>query len=331
MTALKRVPETEWDARLDALGLNDAYLRRGYLLASAQLTGGEPTLLHLAGDGGDVVFAALLRSEPVDLVTPYGYGGPVSVGAQPPVDAFAAAYDEWCRAQGAVSTFAVFHPLFANAAHAPGFHVQPIGDTIAWPLPAGADLMAGMHRHHRRMARRALNAGAEVRVTVPGDLAALAGFRELYTQTMARAGADPFYFFAEPYWAALADGVAMVCVEVWHDGEQLAGALGLTGRPWLHYHLGAGSDAGRALGASHLALYGLACWGQEQGYELLHLGGGVGGRRDSLFTYKERFAPGGERAAAIGKAVHDPERYRALTGRPEISYDGFFPAYRAAH
>ena len=331
MTALERVPDAEWDARLDALGATDAYLRRGYLAACAQLTPGEPVLLHLAGDGGDVVFAALLRSDPVDLVTPYGYGGPVAIGPAPPVAAFAEAYGDWCRGQGAVSTFAVFHPLFANAEQAPGFHVQPIGDTIAWPLQAGADLLAGMHRHHRRMARRALNAGAEVRVTVPRELEALAGFRELYAQTMRRAGADPFYFFAEPYWAALVAGVPLITVEVWHDGAQLAGVLGLTGPPWLHYHLGAGSDAGRALGASHLALYSLARWGQEQGYELLHLGGGVGGRRDSLFTYKERFAPGSERAAAIGKAVHDPDRYRALTGQDEISYDGFFPAYRAAH
>ena len=331
MTALEQVPAAEWDDRLDALGLTDAYLRRGYLAASAQLTPGEPVLLHLAGDGGDVVFAALLRSDPVDLVTPYGYGGPVAVGSDPPMDAFAQAYGEWCRAHGATSTFAVFHPLFANARHAPGFHVQPIGDTIAWSLAPGADLMAGMHRHHRRMARRALNAGAEVRITEPHELESLAGFRALYEQTMRRAHADPFYFFAKPYWAALAAAVPTVAVEVWHDGAQHAGVLGLTGTPWLHYHLGANSDAGRALGASHLALYSLACWGQERGYELLHLGGGVGGRRDSLFTYKERFAPGGERAAAIGKAVHDPERYRALTGQSAVSYEGFFPAYRAAH
>jgi len=333
VTALELVADDEWDARLDALGLTDAYLRRGYLRAGAVLTPAEPVLLHLAGDGGDVVFAALQRSRPADLITPYGYGGPVTAGEDPPVPAFAAAFGDWCRARGAVSTFVVFHPLYANQELELGFHVEPLTGTIAWDLAPATDLLAGMHRHHRRMVRRALAAEAEVRIAVctPGEVAELAGFRRLYTETMQRADADPFYRFGDAYWSALSQGVGMVSVEVWQGSEQLAGVLGLTGAPWLHYHLGAGSDAGRNLGASHLALYALARWGQEQGYSHLHLGGGVAGRRDSLFLYKERFAPGGEIPAAIGKAVHDAARYAELTGQAEVSYDGFFPAYRAPH
>jgi len=333
VTALEVVADDEWDARLDALGLTDAYLRRGYLRAGAVLTPAQPLLLHLAGDRGDVVFAALRRSDPTDLITPYGYGGPVTAGTDPPVAQFAGAYDEWCRACSAVSTFALFHPLYANQQLDLGFQIEPLAGTIAWELAPGVDLLAAMHRHHRRMVRRALSAGAEVRVVActRGDVNALTEFRRLYTETMQRARADAFYLFGDAYWSALADGVPMVSVEVWQGSEQLAGALGLTGTPWLHYHLGASSEPGRNLGASHLALYALARWGQEQGYSHLHLGGGVGGRRDSLFLYKQRFAPGGEIPAAIGKAVHDPGCYRELTGRPDVSFEGFFPAYRAPH
>ena len=331
MSGIAEVPHDEWDDRLDTLGLTDAYLRLGYLHSAAVLTPGEPVLLHHAGEDGDVAFAALVREGPIDLITPYGYGGPVTAGARPPVAGFSEAYGEWCRARGAVSTFALFHPLYANQELGFGFEVQPLAGTIAWDLASGRDLMAGMHRHHRRMVRRALNGGAEVRTTVcaPGDAAGLASFRELYEATMRRAGADPFYLFGDAYWAALAGGVPMVLVEVSRGDEPLASVLGLTGAPWLHYHLGASSETGRGLGASHLAIYSLATWGQEHGYARLHLGGGVGGQRDSLFLYKERFAPGGELAAAIGKAVHDPQRYRSLTGQTEISYEGFFPAYRA--
>ncbi len=333
MTGLEVVADDEWDARLDALGLTDAYLRRGYLRAGAVLTPAEPVLLHLASDGGDVVFAALERSGPADLITPYGYGGPVTAGDDPPVSAFAAAFGNWCRARGVVSTFVLFHPLYANQELELGFRVEPLTGTIAWDLAPETDLLAGMHRHHRRMVRRALGAETEVRVGVcpPGDVDRLAGFRRLYAETMQRAGAEGFYLFDEAYWAALADGVDLVLVEVWQGSEQLAAVLGLTGAPWLHYHLGASSESGRNLGASHLALYALARWGQEQGYGRLHLGGGVGGRRDSLFLYKERFAPGGEIPAAIGKAVHDAERYAELTGQAQVSYDGFFPGYRAPH
>jgi lipid II:glycine glycyltransferase (peptidoglycan interpeptide bridge formation enzyme) len=103
--------------------------------------------------------------------------------------------------------------------------------------------------------------------------------------------------------------------------------LCLATAPWLHYHLGAQSDEGRRLGGSHLALLAAASWGRERGYELLHLGGGVGGRRDSLFEFKQRFDPGaGEREFFVGKAIHDEAAYRELAGTS--STDGFFPAYR---
>jgi hypothetical protein len=248
------------------------------------------------------------------------------VGAQPPVAAFGAAYEEWCRARGVVSSFVLYHPLFANQdLDLPAFRQTALTGTISWRLEG--ELMAGLHRHHRRMVRRAQAAGLEVRIESPG---ALEGFASLYLQTMRRAGADPFYRFGEAYWAALAE-VPTVLVEVWGEDELLAANLGLTGTPWLHYHLGASSEPGRRQGANHLAMYALAGWGQEHGYTQLHLGGGVGGRRDSLFLYKERFAPGSELPAAIGKAVHDTDRYRELTGQTEISYEGFFPAYRAPH
>ncbi|MGH2869802.1 MAG: GNAT family N-acetyltransferase [Solirubrobacteraceae bacterium] len=331
MTAenLAEVAEGEWDAQLDDLGLTDAYLRRGYLRSGAALAPAEPVLLRLADAQGDVVFAGLLRSEPTDLITPYGYGGPVAVGAAPPVAEFAAAYEHWCANRSVVSSFVLYHPLFANQELAlPAFHQQTLTGTISWDLET-EDLLAGMHRHHRRMVRRAQAAAVEVRIEeAPADLDA---FRALYTETMVRAGADPFYLFEDEYWAVLGSEVPLVSVDVWRGEEHLAAMLGLTGAPWLHYHLGGSSEAGRNLGANHLAMYALASWGQEHGYTRFHLGGGVGGRRDSLFLYKERFAPGGELPAAIGKAVHDHERYRELTGQAEITYDGFFPGYRAPH
>jgi serine/alanine adding enzyme len=326
---LVEVAAGDWDSLLDGLGLTDAYLRHGYLRSGAAVAPAEPVLLHLAGGGGDVVFAALLRSDPADMVTPYGYGGPVAVGAAPPVAAFASAYERWCARRGVVSSFVLYHPLFANRELAlPTFHQQSMTGTISWNLETD-DLLAGMHRHHRRMVRRAQ--AAEVEVSIDEAPADLSAFRALYTETMVRASADPFYLFGDEYWAVLTSEVPLVAVDVWRGEEHLAAMLGLTGTPWLHYHLGGSSEAGRSLGANHLAMHTLATWGQQHGYTRLHLGGGVGGRRDSLFLYKERFAPGGELPAAMGKAVHDRERYRELTGQDEITYDGFFPAYRAPH
>jgi hypothetical protein len=134
--------------------------------------------------------------------------------------------------------------------------------------------------------------------------------------------------FTPEYWESLRE-LPCVLVGARRGGELLASVLCFAVKPWLHYHLGASSDEGRSLGASNLVLFEAATWGRERGFELLHLGGGVGGRSDSLFEFKRRFDPGGEREFALGKAVHDEEAYRELSGGDAgTDVIGFFPAYR---
>jgi serine/alanine adding enzyme len=325
--ACAEVEPERWDDELRAAGVTDVYYSRGFVAASAALADAEPVLLRLAGERGDVFLACLLRRDPVDVVTPYGYGGPVGAGDAPPLAAFPAAYEAWCERRGVVSSFVVFHPLLGNARSeaAARFHRTPLAGTVAWRLEA-PDLLAAMHKHHRRLVRRAQAAGYDV--AIEPRPRSLDEFVAVYEQTMRRAGAAPFYLFPPGYWQALASGVPIVRVDVRSGGELLASVLGMGEPPWLHYHLGGAADAARGTGASHLALYRLACWGRDQGYDTLHLGGGVGGRDDSLLEYKLRFAPGGRTGAAIGKAVHDRATYLRLTGAAEIDWDGFFPAYR---
>ena len=112
------------------------------------------------------------------------------------------------------------------------------------------------------------------------------------------------------------------------DGELIASALCLATRPWLHYHLSATSERARTTGASNLVLFEAAKWAQARSFSCFHLGGGLGGRQDSLYEFKRRFDPAGSREAAIGKAVHDPERYADLAGDASADAIGFFPAYR---
>jgi len=329
MTGLVEVEPDRWDEELGRLGLTDVYLSRGFVDASAGLVDARPALLAFTGTDGAVVFAALLRDDPTDVVSPYGYGGPVAAGATPPIAAFRAAYEAWCADHGVVTSFVVFHPLLQNQAYAAdlGLRSIPLAGTVAWRLTE-PDLRTRMHKHHRRLVRRAESLGLVASIDpAPVDLAA---FVALYTDAMRRMGAASFYLFPPAYWSALVAGVRLVLVNV-HDGDGrlVAAVLGMGERPWLHYHLGAAAAEGRGTGASQLALCTLAEWGRDHGYEALHLGGGVSGRADSLLEYKLRFAPGGLLGAGTGRAVHDRAAYIRLTGSPQVDWQGFFPAYRA--
>jgi len=283
--------------------------------------------LHQRGEAGDVVFACIVRDVEgarADVVTPYGYGGPLAVGDAAPVAQFWETYERWCVENGIVTSFLRFHPLFANHRLAgPRVRVEPLAGTVAWRLDDG-DPAERMHRHHRRLVRKAEAAG--MKATVATAPASLERFVRLYEQTMQRRDAADYYYFPAEYWGTFENGLRAQVV-LFEAGEDAA-LLCLAAKPWLHYHLGASSEEGRKRGASHLLFLEAARWGTAQGYTRFHLGGGVGGSADSLLEFKQRFDPGGVVEAAVGKAVHDEAAYRALAGG-DAGFAGYFPAYRA--
>jgi serine/alanine adding enzyme len=315
---VREVPAAEWDELLAQLGCADAYLLHAYVEASCVLDPGEPVLLENDGVVMTCIVRAIPGTDAHDVTTPYGYGGPVGEGD------FQQAYERWCSERGIVSTFIRFHPLFENYRGAP--HATYASPTVGWPLEG--DLLAGMHGKHRNVVRKAEKVGVTVEATpAPDDLSA---FVSLYEQTMRRQDAAAYYFFPSDYWerlSALHD--RLVRYDAVAEGEIVASAICLRGDRWLHYHLGATADSARDLGASNLLLYEAARWGQGQGLEEFHLGGGAGAKEDSLFAFKQRFSPNGRREFWVGKLVHDEEAYRRLSGGADIDVAGFFPAYRA--
>jgi serine/alanine adding enzyme len=324
---IREVAPATWDALLAERGLRDIYFLRDYVEASCLIDAGRPVYLHASGEKGDVVFACILRDEPPDVTTPYGYGGPVPLGSEPPVDRFWQLYEAWCRERGVISSFLRFHPLLGNH-RAARVHVERLGRTVAWRLDPTHDLRSEMDTQHRRAIRKAEREGLETYIEERPT--SLHEFVVLYEQTMRRNGAAGFYLFPEAYWLALQGPLAhsLLRVDVRRGADLYASLLVFATWPWLHYHLGASSDKARTVGANHLALLAAACWGQERGYERFHLGNGVSGREDSLFDFKRRFSPDDLAESVIGKAVHDSVQYQQLSGLDRAALDGYFPAYR---
>jgi hypothetical protein len=334
VTEVLEVAQDDWDDLLDRIGVRDVYFRRAYLESAELLGQGRPVYLHLGTESGDVVFPALVRDAPdgyTDVATPMGYGGLVATGPAPPVAAFLAGYGAWCSENRVVATFARFHPVLANQELVEGhWHVEHIGSSVGWRVEGRTrdELVAGLDPHHRRIVRKA--SAGEMDVTIETSPQNLVEFVELYKETMRRRDAAAFYFFPEAYWRQLTDplGTALVRADARLDGELVASIVCLSAQPLLHYHLGASSERGQAAGANHLLFCETAAWAAEHGFARFHLGGGVGGFEDSLYEYKRRFDPGGALPAFLGKAVHDEDAYRVLSGVDDIDYAGYFPAYR---
>jgi Acetyltransferase (GNAT) domain len=321
---LHEVAPGDWDALLAELGVEDGYLRRASVEASSLL---EPaTAVFLADD--EVALPVLLREIPGgdglrDVSAPYPCGGPVArAGAAEP---FWAAYADWCRERSVITTFIRFHPLLQNQRLAPADAVlERLADAAVWRLEG--DLFAGLHRSHRNKCRKARAAGVEV--SAERAPASLDGFLELHEETMRRQGASGFYAFGPPYWEKLLElGDGLVRLDARLEGELVASEVCVAGGTWLHYHMGVTADRGRELGAANLLVYETAVCGQANGFTELSLGSGVGGQEDSLWEFKQRFAPDMGRELWIGKLVNDEDAYLRLGGDPAAG--GFFPAYRA--
>jgi Acetyltransferase (GNAT) domain len=301
-------------------------------------------------DGGAVLFPIILRplaTEPwappgerrLDAVTPYGYGGPFSWGDGDHTG-FWLVFNDWCRDERVVSTFArlSLFPDQLALAGMPGV-VEVRAPNIVVPLAGGADAVwQGYESKVRRWIRTAEASGLRVEVDRAG--LRLDAFIRVYTHTMQRNGADAWYFFPRSFFEVIVSRLtghyAFFCTL---RGEDVVSAdLILCSEENVYYFLGGTLADAFPLGPNYLLKHHVASWALANGKQRYVLGGGYQ-PGDGLFRYKRGWARRGEVPFRVGCIVHDETGYRQLAearaafeargGSSWAPRPGFFPAYRA--
>ena len=358
--ALLTPDDPDWESWLEPIR-RDIYHTAGYH-AYAQGTGeGVPHLIVVGDRRRGLAWPYLLRdvtdvpglggSGCRDVHSVYGYPGPLAWGCDGDDDFVQMAWTEiqgvW-REQRAVAAFTRFHPLLGNAELARAFRVPPIGEEPSDPVRPGGwtvsvDLTIGYEaaraayaRDIRREVDQSRRAG--LTVSVDEDWAELSTFARLYNDTMTRLGAAAFYFFDLDDFRRLRDSLpGHVHLLVTRSGDQVASAgLFMDWGDIVEWYL-VGTDAAfQALSPSKVLVDFAIGWAYERGHAVLHMGGGRGGRDDSLFWFKSRFSPR-RHEFHTGRWVLDPTRYQELTaarraalGPAATQEPTFFPAYRAS-
>jgi carbamoyl-phosphate synthase large subunit len=344
------VDAERWRDSLRQFPRRDIYYTPEYALASE--SPGETAAAALMVCGGDAVIHPVMirdlsvlpwaaamkdRAGRCDVITPYGYGGPLC-SAQDPArrDALLRAFERQfravCRRRGAVSEFIRFHPLLATHRGVDGeLDLVRRGETVWLDISTDEErVMAAMSPAARNKVRRARRDGVVVRAQAGPD--AIQIFTGLYRETLDRLAAPSSYYFPERYFERLSDLVGPACeiLIAWRDGFPLWAGMFLRDGELLHYHL-SGSAGGRIPGVNNLGLLVAALRGASRGARIFHLGGGVGSRPDSLFAFK---ASVGDRRAEYwtGQRIFDPVSYRRLCearGKSMATNGSYFPAYRA--
>lgn len=344
----------EWNRQLTRCGRFDVYHLAEYHHVAFQQGEGEPFLLVFEHAGAVAALPLLRRpvhrvpgleaTRHYDATTVYGYPGLLcssSAGADAASEfrkAFQESLPEALHSLGIVSLFARQHPLIDTSWLWDATELCPLGPTVVIDLarPENEQWRA-IRNNHRRDIRRAARMG----LTVEEDpmMCRLEAFRRIYEATMQAVGAQSAYFFPQSYYQQLRErlGNRVKLFFARYEGKTVAAALFFQCGDIIQYHLGGSAPAARRdlPGPIKSIFDAVRRWGKAHGFRWFHLGGGLGARRDSLFSFKAGFSPM-EHTFHVVRKIVQPDVYQELVARraavdnwqQTTEDDTFFPAYR---
>ncbi|HSI68440.1 MAG TPA: GNAT family N-acetyltransferase [Planococcus sp. (in: firmicutes)] len=323
----------------------DIYLEENYGRLYEPIEKGQCEVFRFENELGSIRHMFIKREIPIDidgqryydLLTPYGYGGPMILNSTEShktdlVKAFEKEFRKYCTGQNIVSEFVRFHPMLLNA---PDF--TSCYETVLRRNTTGTNLkdyedpiVHEFSKSKQKSIKKALQAGVEYRIT--RNPACLEQFKELYYSTMKRKNADSVYFFDDTYFDNLLEylGNHILIVEVIYDGQVIGMGLNFVYNKTIHIHLSGTIPEFHHFSSAFILRYALVRWGKENGMELIHEGGGKTGEPDDpLYLFKKQFGKNTEFEFYVGYKIWNPEVYSQLCIATRTdSYLDSFPAYR---
>lgn len=324
----------------------DLYYDLNYAKLYEKVEGGKAVVWRYDGIEGSVLHQFILREIPIrvtgatwyDLVTPYGYGGPVieRVNAgytkSSLIDAFEKNFSEYCKSNNIVSEFVRFHPILQNALDFQDmYHAMMIRHTLGTNLKDYDDPVASeFSKSCRKHIRQSLNKGVTWRITERPENIDV--FKEIYFSTMDRNHAQDYYYFNDEYFHQCHETLKdkIIFVEALFEEKTIAAGLYFIFNGIIHIHLSGTLSEYLYLSPAYILRYAITRWGKENGCTLIHHGGGRSNQPDdTLFLFKKQFAKNTEFEFYVGKKVWNQEQYSKLCNIKNINESvEYFPAYR---
>ncbi|WP_197382155.1 GNAT family N-acetyltransferase [Mycolicibacterium mengxianglii] len=319
---------------------HDVYHLPEYAGLDAKVTGGTPAAFWYQEEEHAFLLPLILRGIPdsdlLDAVSPYGYTGPVSDASHEDTAFWRRACDQMVEtlcANGVVTTFVRLHPLLPpplDVLDGVGAVVQH-GETVSVDLSLSREAMwRETRRDHRNQINRARRAGVEV---VFDDWERLEEWVTIYHENMQRLGASQYYFYPCEHLTALHEAVGdrMHLAVALVDGEVVGGSTFFEYRGIVEGHV-ASTRHREGHHADKLLYDEIRLWAKDRGNAIMHVGGGVGGAEDLLFSYKAGFSSG-RHSFHTWRVVTNGAAYANLLARrgipPEsVDISGYFPSYR---
>ena len=339
--------DQKWDEIVCSMSNFDVYYLSGYVKAFEKNGDGKACLVYIHDNNARLIHVIMKRDisdmeefdglfkedEYYDVVTPYGYGGMLIEGRD--ASGLFSEYIDFCIANNIVCEFDRFNPVSNNADKVKEFYeIKELGNTVYIDTSSQETIWQNMSSKNRNMIRKAWKSGMQVYWGRAPWM--LDSFMEIYNQTMDRDNADEYYYFNKDFYESILYDLKQQAMWFYAVAEEkiIAMSIFLFTNGRMHYHLSGSLTDYRSMAPTNLILYEAAMWACEQGYECLHLGGGVGASCDSLYRFKKAFNRGDDMLFCIGRKIYLPDMYDKLVQLRSESDENFqlnvnfFPQYR---
>ena len=325
--------------------MTDIYFEENYGKLYEEAENGKACVWNYGGPEGKVCHQFILREIPIsasdgpwfDIITPYGYGGPIikeladgcEKGAL--IKVFEEEFSKYCRKEKVVSEFIRFHPIIENVKDfSEMYSAECIRHTLGTNLNVEDPIAEEFSKGCRKNIRRAIAKGITWKVTKsPKDINV---FKNIYYSTMDRNHAGEYYYFNDQYFEKCQRFFQgnLVLVEAIFEDVTIAAGLYFIYGSTIHIHLSGTLTEYLYLSPAYILRYAITLWGKENGYRLIHHGGGrTNAVDDNLFVFKKQFAANTEFPFYIGRKIWNQEIYDKLCAMKGVEKtSSFFPAYR---
>jgi hypothetical protein len=331
---------------------HDVYQLPNYVGLAAHMETGTPQA-YFARDGMRELLVPLVIRETsswpmdsghtvYDASSPYGYPGllvtdPEGRGVDAFVSEALGVLGPVLAEVDVVSVFVRLHPFLWQPLEllaALGTLVYH-GDTVGIDLHLADDeILMGIKKKHRRFVRKIQELDHHVDMT--DSIERIDEFLDVYYENMDRVQASDYYYFPRQYFFDLFESLpGKVHLAFLEIGDRVACVDLLTEVDGIiECHLGATRTEFLSCSPSIPLTYYECLWAKKRGDKLLHLGGGVGGKEDSLFAFKAGFSQL-RFPFYTWRRVINHTAYKGLAlawakerGLAPDALEGYFPAYR---
>ncbi|MGF7040279.1 GNAT family N-acetyltransferase [Mucilaginibacter lappiensis] len=328
----------EWDAYMDKSLIHEVFHTWNYHSLNQE---GEPLLFVYEEEGFFIALPVIKRkienSLFFDMTSAYGYCGPISnidlsSLSVLTIASFKTSFVNFMKEENAVCIFSRLHP-FLNQYNIlesiGGLHEN--GTTLYMDLSLSVeDQRSKYDKRLFRQIRKLREKGYIIKELNSQE--GIKNFTEMYYKNMDRVNASRNYYFDEQYFANLlnAEHFENKLLLIYDGPELICGALLLLSNSIIRNHLSATSPEYLKESPSKLLTDEISMIGRRLGKKIFHLGGGVGGKEDSLFTFKRYFSDL-QVKDHIWCYINDNTAYNDLVLKAGVDVNAganYFPLYR---